>query len=75
MGETAFYRPSQIANRLGVGVMTVYGWIRSGQLQIAKRLPGGGLLIEAQELERFLNKNTKRTLTKRGKAANDKPGK
>lgn len=44
---------NQAAERLQIHLMTVYRWIKEGRLQ-AKRLPGGGLRIEAVELEKLL---------------------
>lgn len=46
--------PNEVANRLKVHLMTVYRWISSGRLE-ASRLPGGGLRIDAKEIEKLLD--------------------
>ena len=53
----------EVAVRLKVHLMTVYRWVSSGVLK-ASRLPGGGLRIEAKELEKLLSQNIRRTRTK-----------
>lgn len=54
------FSPRQAAERLGLHPITIYRLIWAGRLP-AKRLPGGGLRIEAEELERLLEGNKKGT--------------
>lgn len=56
--EEIYFRPREAAERLRVHLMTIYKWISRGQLK-ATRLPGGGLRIEAKELDKMLSRNTK----------------
>jgi len=56
----------EAAGRLKVHLMTIYKWIKSGRIQ-ARRLPGGGLRIDAQELEKLLGQNKRNADGKRGK--------
>lgn len=56
----------EVADRLKVHLMTVYRWISSVRLEVS-RLPGGGLRIEAKELEKLLSQRRRRTSGKRRK--------
>lgn len=47
--------PNEAAQILKVDRLTIYRWIKSGRLE-ARRLPDGGLRIEAEELEKLLTK-------------------
>ena len=58
---------NEVAGRLKVHLMTVYRWVSMGQLK-ANRLPGGGLRIEATELEKLLSQNTRRSRRRRANA-------
>lgn len=69
-----FLTVKQVSDRLKVHLMTIYKWISSGTLE-AKRLPGGGLRIEAKELEKLLSENPAKTHTKRRRKADAKPRK
>ena len=62
----------EVADRLKVHLMTVYRWVSSGRLQ-ASRLPGGGLRIDAKELEKLLGKNLKKTHAKPRRRISAKP--
>ena len=64
----------EVAGRLKVHLMTVYRWVSSGRLK-ASRLPGGGLRIEAKELEKLLGQNTKRPSAKPRRRTSAKPRK
>ncbi|TET41275.1 MAG: helix-turn-helix domain-containing protein [Dehalococcoidia bacterium] len=64
----------EVANRLKVHLMTVYRWVSSGRLEVS-RLPGGGLRIDARELEKLLGKNLRKTHTKRRRRTSAKPEK
>lgn len=65
---------TQAADRLKEHLRTVYRWVSQGCLQ-AKRLPGGGLRIEAKGLEKLLGQNTTRTRAKPRGGTGAKPGK
>lgn len=54
----------EVADRLKVHLMTVYRWISSGRIEVS-RLPGGGLRIDAKELDKLLGRNTRKTRTSR----------
>lgn len=64
----------EVADRLKVHLMTVYRWVSSGRLEVS-RLPGGGLRIDAKELEKLLGQNVRRTGTKSRRATSGKPKK
>ena len=57
---------NEVANRLKVYLMTVYRWISSGRLE-ASRLPGGGLRIDAKEIEKLLERTARGSLVSRRK--------
>lgn len=50
----------EVAGRLKVHLMTVYRWVSSGRLEVS-RLPGGGLRIDAKELDKLLSQRRRRT--------------
>jgi len=54
---------NEVANRLKVHLMTVYRWIASGRIPV-RRLPGGGVRIDAKALDKLLSEDTKGTTTK-----------
>lgn len=56
----------QAADRLQVRPMTVYRWIWAGKLNV-KRLPGGGLRIEPEQLESLLTEQKGGSHAKRRK--------
>ena len=58
--------PNEVANRLKVHLMTVYRWISSGWLE-ASRLPGGGLRIDAKDIEKLLNRTARGSRVSRRK--------
>ena len=58
MGELLTIK--QLAYRLQLHPATVYGLIRSSSIE-ASRLPGGGLRIEVEELERLLSQDRRKT--------------
>ena len=64
----------ELARILRLHPATVYGLISSGSVR-ASRLPGGGLRIEAKELEKLLGQNTARTRAKPRGGTSAKPGK
>ena len=47
--------PKEAADKLKVHLMTVYRWVASGRIKVS-RLPGGGLRIDAKELEKLLDR-------------------
>lgn len=53
----------EVADRLKVHLMTVYRWVSSGVLE-ASRLPGGGLRIDAKELDKLLSQGRGKTRIK-----------
>ena len=53
----------EVANKVKIHLMTVYKLISSGRIR-AMRVPGVGLRIEANELERFLYQNKRRAHAK-----------
>jgi excisionase family DNA binding protein len=53
-------KPNEVADRLKIHLMTVYRWISSGRLQ-ARRLPGGGLRIDGEEVEKLLSPCRRKT--------------
>ena len=53
----------EVADRLKVHLMTVYRWVSSGRLEVS-RLPGGGLRIDAKELEKLLSQYGRKTRAK-----------
>ena len=57
---------NEVANRLKVYLMTVYRWISSGRLE-ASRLPGGGLRIDAKEVEKLLDQTARGSRVSRRK--------
>jgi excisionase family DNA binding protein len=63
--------PNEVANRLKVHLMTVYRWISSGRLE-ASRLPGGGLRIDAKEIEKLLERTARGSRTKTRRKDNAK---
>ncbi len=65
---------NEVADRLKVHLMTVYRWISSGRIPV-RRLPGGGVRVEAKELEKLLGQNTKRTGVSRRRRSSAKPRK
>ncbi len=64
----------EVADRLKVHLMTVYRWVSSGRLEVS-RLPGGGLRIDAKELEKLLSQNVRRARTKSRRRSSAKPAK
>ena len=52
----------QIANQLQAHIMSVYKLIREGKLK-AIRVPGGGLRVEAKELEKLLGQTKRESRT------------
>ena len=58
--------PNEVANRLKVHLMTVYRWISSGRLE-ASRLLGGGLRIDAKEIEKLLGQTARGSRVSRRK--------
>ena len=65
---------NEVANRLKVHLMTVYRWISTGRLE-ASRLPGGGLRIDAKELDKLLGQNTRKSRVSRRRRTSGKPRK
>ena len=43
MAEKEFFRPAEVAERLGVSRQTVYAWVKGGALDAIR--PGAGHLI------------------------------
>ena len=63
---------SEVADRLKVHLMTVYRWISSGRIPV-RRLPGGGLRIDAKDVETLLGQDTRRSRPKSRRRTNGKP--
>ena len=63
-----------LARILRLHPATVCGLISSGAV-LASRSPGGGLRIEAKELEKLLSQNTGRTRAKPRRGTSAKPRK
>lgn len=48
----AYLRPKEVAQKLGVTVITIYNWIKAGILPFIK--PKHSIFIDEKDLEKFL---------------------
>ena len=55
MTNKEFYTAQDLADKLGVNIMTIYRYIKAGKLQAFKF--GKEFRIETKEFESFLNKH------------------
>ena len=51
MQEKEFYKPSELARFLGVSKMTIYRYIKKGEIKVARL--GKTILIPKQEFEKW----------------------
>lgn len=58
MSDKEFYTAQDLAEKLGVNIMTIYRYIKAGKLRAYKF--GKEFRIEAKEFENFLNKHKTR---------------
>lgn len=55
MDKKEFYTAEDLADKIGVNIMTIYRYIKAGRLKAFKF--GKEFRIEAKEFESFLNKH------------------
>lgn len=55
MDKKEFYTAEDLADKIGVNIMTIYRYIKAGKLKAFKF--GKEFRIEAKEFENFLNKH------------------
>ncbi len=55
MSDKEFYTAQDLADKLGVNIMTIYRYIKAGRLKAFKF--GKEFRIEVKEFEAFLNKH------------------
>ncbi len=55
MDKKEFYTAEDLADKIGVNIMTIYRYIKAGRLKAFKF--GKEFRIEAKEFENFLNKH------------------
>ena len=56
MDDLEFYTPQQIADKLNVNVMTIYRYIKSGELESIK-LSRNSVRISRDDFNKFLDKH------------------